>query len=154
MEPLDRDLEARVWKRIHGTPPPHKTGEPEPVPAPALTALAAGAAADADTFLKLTRELGGQGGVLLRMARQDQSHAGCIKGICAMTAGKPVPIPSLPHPTGSPAATLRRCYANHLQRIREYYRLAEDSSFGPAFEKMAAEEQEHCKQILELMGKL
>lgn len=150
MEHIDPALAQRVWQRVQAPHVPNAST----LSSPALSALAAGESADAAACLKLSRELGGQGGTLVKMAREDQSHAGCLRGICAMVSGKPTQIPDLPLEPGTSAAVLRRCYANHLARIRQYRRLAEDPDFGPVFEKLSAEEQGHCKQLLELLGRL
>ena len=146
MEQPDLQLEQRVWQRIHGTP--------DADPVPTLMALAAGVAADGNTFLKLSKQWGGEGGVLLQLSRQEQAQVGCLKGICAMLREEPISISPLPQPVGSTAAMLRRCYANHLQRISQYRRLAQSEDYGPVFEKLLAEEQNHCRQIMELLGKL
>ena len=152
MEHTDNTLSQRVWQRIQNSNDLSRNTSAFSVPE--ICALAAGEFADAAACLKLSRELGGQGGVLVKLAREDQSHAGCLRGICSIRSGDTPQIANLPPETGTPAAVLRRCYANHLNRLHQYRRMTEDPDFGPAFEKMAAEEQSHCKQLLELLGKL
>ena len=152
MDHFDQDLARRVWQRVQS---PHPSApETQHFSTEALVNLIAGESADAAACLKLSRELGGQGGMLLKLSREDQSHAGCLRGICSLIAGNPPQIPSIPQEPGTTAAILRRCYTNHLRRLQQYRSLSDDTNFGPAFEKMAAEEQTHCKQLLELLGKL
>ena len=152
MDHIDQDLARRVWQRVQHPDAP--TQETPVLSFPLLSALIAEESADATACLKLSREMGGHGGTLLKLAREDQSHAGCLRGICTLMSGNPPQIPNIPQEPGTTAAILRRCYANHLRRIQQYRALADNPDFGPAFGKIATEEQSHCKQLLELLGKL
>lgn len=149
MEKIDPALAQRVWQRVQRTEPAF-TG-PD---AAALTMMTAEALTDADACQKLARTMGGKGGALLRLARQDRAQAECLKGICRLLTGKTPQIHLPPQKPAPAAATLQRCYTNHLRRLREFERCCADPELGPAFEKLAAEEQDHCRLLLELIGTL
>lgn len=147
MEQFDPSLAERVWQRVQG----HAVKGPDPTE---LTGLTIETLEDAAACLRLSKILGGHGGILLQLAREDRAQAGCLRGICAVLSGR-TPEVSVPAPAQAPVqAVLRRCYVRHLHRVREYARRADDPDFGPAFEKLAADERTHCKLLLELLGRL
>lgn len=148
MEKIDTALAQRVWQRVQD--PKAATG-PDPG---VLTAIIGEALADADACQRLARSIGGKGGRLLELSREDRAQAGCLRGICVLMLGKN-PEVHIPAPEPAPAAAmLRQCYAHHLHRVREFDRNSSDPDFGPAFQKLAAEERAHCKTLLELMGSI
>ncbi len=147
MEKIDQGMAQRVWQRVQSAPPP----APDPA---ALAALISGELTDANTCLGLYRQLGGKGGTLLTLAREDQAHAGCLRGICSLAMGKIPETAALSPRSEQPQAALRKCYVNHLARIREYEARSADPSFGPAFQKLAQEERSHCTALLSLLGTL
>lgn len=145
MEAYDPQLAARVWKRVTG-----ETVETHPD----LQTLIEEALADAAAYLHLSRYFQNPYGQILRqMHRQEQSHAACLKGIYRMRTGKRC-IPNLPKPPREkPALTLQRCYDRELRRATQYSAKAADARFGQSFSRMAQQEQEHCRILLELLGK-
>ena len=135
METYDPQLAARVWKRV--------TGEAVETH-PDLQTLIEEALADAAAYLHLSRYFQNPYGQILRqMHRQEQSHAACLKGIYRMRTGKRC----------VPALTLQRCYDRELRRATQYSAEAADARFGQSFSRMAQQEQEHCRILLELLGK-
>lgn len=145
MENYDPQLAARVWKRVTG-----ETAETRLD----LQSLIEDALADAAAYLHLSRLFRSPYDRILRqMHRQEQSHAACLKGIYRMRTGKRC-LPNLPKPPREkPALTLQRCYERELRRAGAYTASAADPRFGQSFTRMAQQEQEHCRILLELLGK-
>ena len=145
MDTYDPALAARVWKRV--------TGETVEIH-PDLQALIEESLADAAAYLHISRYFQNPyGQILLQMHRQEQSHAACLKGIYRMRTGKRC-TPRLPKPLREkPVLTLQRCYERELRRAGQYAAETTDPRFGQSFTRMAQQEQEHCRTLLELLGK-
>jgi len=146
MQQIDQAKAQRVWQRVTGS---------SPAPEGSLLDLIAGEWADATTYLHLARQLGGPEGNLLRqMFQQEQAHAACLKGIYALNSGTRPSIPTPPAPKEPPQVVLRRCYGREMQCLAQYESRISDPDYGQVYAKLAAQEREHCKLILELIGKL
>lgn len=148
MEYIDPQMVQRVWKRVSGDGPP-------PVDSPDLLALIEDELSDATAYLHLSRFFDNHHGRILRQIHhQEQSHAACLKGIYRMMTGKR-PAPRLPKPLREkPAIALRRCYERELRCASQYEVRSSDATYGQTFARMAAQEKEHAKVLLELLGKL
>ncbi len=147
MESYDQSKAQRVWDRVNGI----RGNGPDPA---ALTALMSQELTDAAACIRLAKRIGGRGGDLLKLARQCQQNAGCLRGICAIT-NRSAPSIAVPTPGEEPAqAILRRCYVNSLHRMREYEALSADPDYGPVFRTMSHAMQRHCASLLELIGKI
>ena len=146
MDHFDDALAARVWQRVQASP----AGGPDPG---ALGRLIAGELTDAAVYLNLARRMGGKSAVLQRLAREAQAHASCLQGICVLVSGQRAEVTAAPPASESTAAVLKKCYVNHLGRLREYESCMSYRDFAPAFEKLAAGERAHCATLLELIGK-
>ena len=146
MESFDREKARRVWDRV--------TGGCDRSPDPdVLNALMCHELTDAATLTRLSKQIGGRGGDLLRLARQCRQRAGSLRGICAM-AGQAHPCPAIPMPAVTTAGgALRKCYVNSFHRMREYERMSADPDYGPVFQTMAATTRRQCAALLELIGK-
>ena len=146
METIDPEMARRVWQRVQGT------GDPSPV-GPDLPTMIQQELADAAAYLHLSRLFSGHYGQLLRqMYHQEQAHAACLKGVCRVTTGKRC-SPRLPKILREkPLLTLQRCYQRELQSAAQYEARAGDSRFGQTFARLAQQEQEHCRILLELLG--
>ena len=148
MEVFDPQKAAGVWQRVQG-------GAAQPRPEEGLLELIAREAEDAEIYLQLSRKLQGRAGALLRkMYEQEQAHAACLKGIYALISGSRPSIPTPPPPRDPPQVVLRRCYGREMQCLAQYESRTSDPDYGQVYAKLAAQEREHCKLILELIGKL
>ena len=147
METYDPALATRVWKRVTGDTPPQTTS-------PDLQTLIEEELADAAAYLHLSRFFNSHYSHVLRhMHQQEQSHAACLKGIYRMITGKRC-TPRLPKPIREkPSVTLQRCYDREMRCATRYTASASDPRFGLTYARMAQQEQEHAKFLLELMGK-
>ena len=147
MESFDQEKARRVWDRVTGE-------QGSSLDSNTLTALMTQELTDAATLTRLSKQIGGRGGDLLRLARQCQQHAGYLRGICAMICRTP-PGPAVPTPTVTTAVgALQKCYVNSLHRMRGYEVMSSDPDYGPVFQKMAAAEQNQCATLLDLIGKV
>lgn len=79
----------------------------------------------------------------------------CLKGIYTLQgAGRP-DIPSPPPPDKAPVSMLlRRCYGREMRCLAQYEARSSDPEYGQVFARMAQQEREHCRLILELLGSL
>ncbi len=148
METYDKAKAARVWQRVQG--------ESVANPTQGLPALIAEEWADAAIYLSLSRRVQGNASAILRkMSQEEQAHMACLKGIYTLHgAGRPE-IPAPPPLDKAPVATvLRRCYGREMRCLAQYESRAADPEYGQVFARMAQQEREHCRQILELLGSL
>jgi len=147
MENYDEEQELRVWQRIRGELPPENLE--------GLQALAAAEWAEASGYLMLSRQFQGKEKEMLRrMFEEDRAHASCLRGIDAITSGKNrVPRTTPPAPD-SPRIALKKCYGREIRALREYELRTTDPEYGHVFASLAAQEQEHCRMILEILGNL
>ena len=148
METYDKAKAARVWQRVQG--------ETVANPTQGLGGLIAEEWADAAVYLALSRRVQGNASAVLRkMSQEEQAHMACLKGIYTLQgAGRP-DIPSPPPPDKAPVSMLlRRCYGREMRCLAQYEARASDPEYGQVFARMAQQEREHCRQILELLGSL
>ena len=146
MDTYDPALAERVWRRVRSAaPPPAEDGELLPLMAEAWSAASA--------CLQLARRLGsGPGETLRRIAREEQTAAACLRGLCLLQTGNR-PELRTPPPAQEPVeAALRRRYTGCLRAAREYEKRTEDPQSGPVFAALARQEWDHCRRLLELLG--
>ena len=111
---------------------------------------------DAAIYLSLSRRTqGAQSALLKKMGQEEQAHMACLKGIYTLHgAGRPdIPAPP-PLDKASVGTLLRRCYGREMRCLALYEARAGDPEYGQVFARMAQQEREHCRQILELLGSL
>lgn len=151
MENYNAEKAARVWQRVHSTPVVPAPGEE----AAQLTALINAEWTDAATYLHLSRRLQGRQATLLHtLYEQEHAHAACLKGIYTLLTGKRAVTHSTTPAQEPLDATLRRCYGREMRCLAEYERWAAHREYGPVFARLAQQEQEHCRILLEILGSL
>ena len=148
METYDPELAARVWQRVRGE------GYSGP-DCDSLPELIAGEWRDAAVYLHLSRRVKGQDSARLhRLFEEEQSHAACLRGIYKLMTRRRE-VAQTPPPAMEPVGMmLRKCYARELRSIAEYDSRAKDPEYGPVFRRMADQEREHCRVVLEILGNL
>lgn len=148
METYDKAKAARVWQRVQG--------EAVANPTQGLGGLIAEEWADAAIYLALSRRVQGNASAILRkISQEEQAHMACLKGIYTLQgAGRP-DIPSPPPLDKAPVSMLlRRCYGREMRCLAQYEARSSDPEYGQVFARMAQQEREHCRLILELLGNL
>ncbi len=130
----------------------YRGAQPDPE---ALLPLIAGEWTDAATYLALSRSLPGrQGEALRRLFQEEQAHAACLKGIYTLMTGRR-PLVRAPGPRQEPVEiTLRRCYGREMQSLAAYEARTGDREYGPVFARLAEQERQHCRTVLEIIGSL
>ena len=148
METIDKAKAARVWQRVQGD-----TAEN---PTRGLQGLIAEEWADAAIYLSLSRRVQGNAANILRkIGQEEQSHMACLKGIYALqSTGKPDIPPPPPLDKAPVSVILRRCYGREMRCLAQYESRATDPQYGQIYARMAQQEREHCRLILELLGSL
>ena len=148
MEVYDKAKAARVWQRVQG--------ETAANPTQGLQGLIAEEWADAAVYLSLSRRVqGNQSAILKKMGQEEQAHMACFKGIYTLQGSGRPDIPSPPPLDKTPVSVmLRRCYGREMRCLAQYESRASDPEYGQVFARMAQQEREHCRQILELLGSL
>lgn len=146
MEIIDEEKAARVWQRVQGST------EPQPE---TIETLIAEEWADAVTYLHLSRIFQGrEQSILRRMFEEEQAHLACLKGICAVhNRSTPRLMPPQP-PKGTAENVLRACYGREMRCLARYEKRRGDPEYGVVFARLAVMEQEHCRHVLELLGKV
>ncbi len=148
METIDKAKAARVWQRVQGDATANPTR--------GLQGLIAEEWADAAIYLSLSKRVQGNAANILRkIGQEEQAHMACLKGIYTLQgAGRP-DIPAPPPIDRAPVSVmLRRCYGREMRCLAQYEARANDPEYGQIFARMAQQEREHCRQILELLGSL
>ena len=148
MDAIDKAKAARVWQRVQG--------EATVNPVQGLQSLIAEEWADAAIYLSLSRRLQGNAANILRkIGQEEQSHMACLKGIYALQGtGKP-DIPAPPPVDKAPVSViLRRCYGREMRCLAQYESRSHDPEYGQVYARMAQQEREHCRLVLELLGSL
>ena len=146
METFDQKRAAQIWQRVQGE-------QPQTRPEEGLLELIARETEDAAIYLSLARSVQGRAvGILRKLYEQEQTHAACLKGIYTLITGKRanVAIPKLTPDT--PENILRRCYGREMRCLARYEQRVNDPEYGQVFLRLAEQERDHCKMILELLG--
>lgn len=151
MESYDKTKAARVWQRVQSSTPTPPTD-----PTRGLSGLIAEEWADASVYLALSKRVQGNAANILRkMGQEEQAHMACLKGMYTLQgAGRP-DVPPPPPPDKAPVdVVLRRCYGREMRCLAQYESRADSPEYGQVFTRMAQQEKEHCRLILELLGGL
>lgn len=146
MNTIDPAKAARVWQRVQGTAQPKEQG---------LLTMIAQEWTDAATYLHLSRRFQGKDSAALRkMYEEELAHTACLKGIYTLITGTHPVVKATAANDQDLETTLRRCYGREMQCIAEYESRSNDSEYGSIFARLAAQEREHCRTILELIGNM
>lgn len=151
MPTYDPQKAAQVWQRVNS----HRAEAQTEDRAAQLPELIMNEWTAAVTYLQLARQMQPrEAAVLQRLYREEQAHMACLKGIYTLITGEKAVIRAPQPAVESPERTLRQCYGGEMRSLREYERLSEDPEYGHVFRKLAQQEQEHCRAVLELIGGL
>ena len=151
MHTYDPQKEQQVWQRVQGSREERRQEQRTEN----IQELIMQEMASAAIFARLARQMQPrEAAVLQRLSSQEQAHGSCLKGIYTLTTGqKPVIRSPQPEP-GTPEAVLRRCYGNLMRNLKSYEARSEEPEFGPVFARLADQEREQCRLVLELLGGL
>ena len=146
MQSIDKEKAARVWQRVQNTPSQKEEG---------LQGMIAHEWSDAITYLQPSRRFQGkQCAALRKMYEEEQSHTDCLKGLYTLITGTQPAVKALPLTGNSIEAVLRQCYGREMQCLALYEQRAGDPEYGQIFSRLAAQEKDHCRIILEILGSL
>ncbi len=145
MNTYDPKKAARVWQRVQAVQEPRQSDDLQELIMNEWTAAA--------TYLKLARQLGQrEAAVLQRLGREEQAHGACLKGIHTLMTGQNAVTRSPQPEIQNPEQTLRRCYGWEMRSLKEYEARSNDPEYGHVFARLAQQEREHCRAVLELIG--
>lgn len=146
METVDPAKAARVWQRVQAENP---TVRPEQ----GLVELIAQEWTDAATYLQLSRRFQGkESAILRRMFEEEQAHTACLKGIYTLITGTHPTVRAVQPTQDDPEQILRRCYGREMRCLAQYEQRSGDPEYGQVFARLADQERDHCRLILELLG--
>lgn len=147
METYDPAKAAAVWQRVRGE---NSSGQSA---GDSLLSLITGEMADATTYLALSRQMTGKESMILRrLFEEEQAHAACLKGIYTLINGSRPVVRTIPPEKESAEITLRKCYGREMRCLAAYEERSSDREYGPVFARLAAQERDHCRLVLELLG--
>ena len=148
METYDKAKAARVWQRVQGAA--------EAAPTQGLQGLIAEEWSDATLYLALSRRVQGPAAATLKkMSQEEQTHMACLKGMYTLQGSGRPDIPAPPPVENAPIGLLlRRCYGREMRCLAQYESRSSHPEYGQVFARMAQQEREHCRLILELLGSL
>ena len=144
MQTIDPQKAARVWNRVQGNEE-----------MPFLPELIEQEWQDAVIYLALARRFQGRDSQLLRqLARQEQDHVACLRGLYALLTGSR-PVSRTPvSPKEDTQTLLRRSYGTHMQRLARYEERKADPDYGQIFSQLAQQERDQCQKLLALLGRI
>lgn len=146
MASMDQEQAARVWQRVRGQLP-----EDEGL---GLERLITGEWEAAHAYAGLSRRVGSrEGEILRRMAREEQGHCAVLQGMYTMLTGKHFTPPAAKPIPGTVAEVLRACWKGEKTSVAAYDSRSRDEEFGAVFAQLRDQEQQHCRWVLELLGK-
>ena len=147
-EAYQNEMAQRVWQRVRGE-------EENGIAAHTLQEMIAGEWSDAAAYLALSRKTTGkESSILRRLVEEEQSHMACLKGIYTLITGAKPNLPRTPAPQEPMEVTLRKCYSREMHALAAYEQRSADREYGPVFARLAQQEREHCRMVLELIGGL
>ena len=147
----DSGKAARVWQRVQGE---KKEGQPSPA-TENLPALIMEQLQLSNAYRLLADRMHGKdGAVLIRLAREANAQAVCMKGIVTLINGFAPRSAGAPQQQSNTDTVLRRCYGAELRLLKAYENRSGDAEYGPVFDRLAARGREHCCTLLELIGKM
>ncbi len=151
MHTYDPQKAARVWQRVQAEQADAKQTRKNDN----LQELIMNEWIAAATYLRLARQMQPkQAAVLQRLGTEEHAHAACLKGIYTLITGEKA-VTRTPQPeVESPELTLRRCYGREMRSLKEYESRCDDPEYGHVFARLAEQEREHCRIVLELLGGL
>ena len=149
MTNYDPERVSQVWQRVRGDQPQ------EPTPQEPLQSLVMEELSGAAAYLVLSRQTAGKDSALLRrLFQESHSHAVCLKGICALVDGKRPQVRGTVPDKEPMEAILRKCYGREMRCLATYEKRTGDREYGPVFARLAEQKREHCRLVLELIGRL
>ena len=121
----------------------------------ALQELIDGEWEDAAVFLTLSRrqEGGRNEACLRRLYEEEQAHADCLKSLYTLTTRAHPTQRTVPDETEPAEAVLRVCYGRQMRRLAAYEARSKEPSYGAVFTRLAQQEREHCRIVLDLIKK-
>jgi len=148
MESYNPEVAARVWQRVQSKPEIEQDAQ-------WLLSLIAQEGTDAAAYLALSRRTQGKSSAMLRqMFQEEQAHVACLKGIYKLVTGSHPAVRSVPPKQEPVLAVLRRCYGQEMRGLAQYEAHCADPEYGQVFARLADQEREHCRMVLELLGNL
>lgn len=148
METIDPAKAARVWQRVQADIPPENREQ-------GLLEMIAQEWTDAAIYLQLSRRFQGkESAALRRMFEEEQAHTACLKGIYTLITGSRPTVRAVSPSLEDPGQLLRRCYGREMRCLAQYEARSSDPEYGQVFARLAAQEREHCRLVLELLGNL
>jgi len=148
MKQYDPKTAARVWDRVQNTAVP--AGD-----AQLILNLIGEEVLDTATYIQLSKSLPPNlAAAAKELARQEQAHVSCLKGIYTMITGEKPKVLSPKIANDPPDIVLRRCYGREMRALAQYEARQHDAQYGHVFRSLARQEQEHCHKLLELLGAL
>ena len=148
MKQYDPKTAKMVWDRVQNAAVP----APD---APAILNLIEEELIDAAAYLRLSKKLPpAQAAIARQLSQQEQSHAGCLRGIYTLITGRKAIVPQQVISDDPPEIVLRRCYGREMRCLAQYESRANHPEYGQIFARMAQQEREHCRLLLELLGSL
>ena len=149
MQSYDPQKAARVWQRVQAQ---KEESEPRGSDLPGLIMSERMAAA---SYHQLSRMMQGRDGERLRqMAREEENHAACLTGMYSMITGEHPAVQRPPVGREPAALMLRKSCSGEMQSIKAYEARSSDPEYGPVFASMAAQEREHLRSVVEMLGRM
>ena len=114
--------------------------------------LALGTAAG--TYIRLSRCFRGwEAAALQRLGREARAQTACVSGIYALVTGDGPEGAAAAPEMGQVGITLRKCYVRAMRILVACEAHSRDPEYGPVFARLAARQQDHCRTLLEIIGK-
>ena len=153
MGQFDSEQVRKIWQRVQGEKAKTDNIPFSKEPCPGIPEAVVRELSCAAIYTALSKQLPPMSrNMLHRLAREEQQHAAVLKGVCTLSGGFCPPVKPIPIPKAPAMILLRRCYGQKLQAIAEYEKRFSDPVHGTVFRKIAEQEQNQCRILLQLIG--
>ena len=148
---MDAGQAAEVWRRVRGEQSATRADPIEDIQGLILEEWTAAA-----TYLQLSRRMQGKEAAARcqQLFREEQAHVACLRGIYTLVKGVKPASHNVPVEQERVEIALRKCYGRQMRMLMEYEKRSADREYGPVFARLAEQEREHCRMVLELIGSL
>lgn len=141
MDQIDPAQAQRVWQRVRGNQEENLQQ--------LLAALVRTNGEDAALYQQMAPKNSGWN----RLLEEKRSQIGTLRGLYFIHAGQKLPPVKLPAPQGDPDRLVRACMGRQMQLLRTYDQQSKSEEFGCIFASLHDAQREHCRLLLETIGR-
>lgn len=141
MRSQQTDMAARVWQRV-------QEGSPSLQERQTLQNIIRQLRSEAGFLQKQGQQASPAQSLIKQLARELAEQEAVLRGIHTCSTGNPVG--GLPR--WQPIRSIKECYRNALERLKEYLLRSADPQFAPVYTQLAQQTREQCVRLMQVAG--